>query len=70
MTKTADLRYRPAFVDWKTELEITLIDTGVFDMESIINAINLGGYMNGVGEWRMEKSGDFGRFHVELSEVK
>ena len=70
MTKTADLRYRPAFVDWKTELEVTLIDTGVFDMESIINAINLGGYMNGIGEWRMEKSGDFGRFHVELSEVK
>lgn len=68
MSKTADLRYRPAFVNWKTELEITLIDTGVFNMESIINAINLGGYMNGIGEWRMEKSGDFGRFHVELSE--
>jgi hypothetical protein len=67
-SKTADLRYRPAFVNWKTELEITLIDTGVFNMESVINAINLGGYMNGVGEWRMEKSGDFGRFHVELSE--
>jgi hypothetical protein len=68
ISKTADLRYRPAFVNWKTELEITLIDTGVFNMESIINAINLGGYMNGIGEWRMEKSGDFGRFHVELSE--
>lgn len=67
-TKTSDLRYRPAFVDWKTELEVTLIDTGVFDMQSIIQAINLGGYMNGVGEWRMEKAGDFGRFHVELSE--
>ena len=70
ISKTADLRYRPAFVNWTTELDITLIDTGVFTMESIINAINLGGYMNGVGEWRMEKSGDFGRFHVEISEAK
>lgn len=68
MSKTADLRYRPSFVNWKTDLEITLIDTGVFDMKSIIEAINLGGYMNGVGEWRMEKAGDFGRFHVELAE--
>ena len=66
--KTADLRYRPSYVDWKIDLVITLIDTGTFTMESIINAINLGGYMNGIGEWRMERDGDFGRFHVELSE--
>ena len=68
VSKTADLRYRPAFVDWKIDLVVTLIDTGTFTMESIINAINLGGAMNGIGEWRMERDGDFGRFHVELSE--
>ena len=34
MTKTADLRYRPEFRNWKIDLEITLIDTGVFSMES------------------------------------
>lgn len=67
-TKTADLRYRPAFKNWKIDLNVTLIDTGAYTMESIINAINLGGYMNGIGEWRMEKNGDFGRFHVELTE--
>lgn len=70
LAKTADLRYRPAFVDWKTDLIVTLIDTGTFTMESIINGINLGGYMNGVGEWRMERDGDFGRFHVEVQEVQ
>lgn len=68
--RTADLRYRPAYNNWKVDLYVTLIDTGVFTMESIINAINLGGFMNGVGEWRMERDGDFGRFHVEsLEEV-
>lgn len=66
--KTADLRYRPAFKNWKIDLMVTLIDVGTFTMESIINAINLGGYMNGIGEWRMERDGDFGRFHVELTE--
>lgn len=68
MNKTADLRYRPAFKNWKIDLMVTLIDVGTFTMESIINAINLGGYMNGIGEWRMERDGDFGRFHVELTE--
>lgn len=62
--KAADLRYRPAFRNWKTELEIELIETGTFTMEDIINAFELGGFMNGVGEWRIEKDGEFGCFHV------
>lgn len=69
ISKTSDLRYRPAFTDWKIDLIVTLIDTGTFTMESIINAINMGGYMNGIGEWRMERDGDFGRFHVEMAEA-
>lgn len=65
MTKVADLRYRPCFEDWKIRLKISLIDVGTFTMENIINAIEMGGFMNGIGEWRMERDGDFGRFHVE-----
>ena len=49
---------------------VSLIDVGVFTMESIINAINLGGYMGGIGEWRMERDGDFGHYHVEVSGKK
>lgn len=64
-SKVADLRYRPAFRNWSTELEIELIETGTFSMEDIINAFELGGFMNGVGEWRIEKDGEFGCFHVE-----
>lgn len=66
INKTADLRYRPAFNNWKIRLKISLIETGTFTMESIINGINLGGYMNGIGEWRMERDGDFGHYHVEV----
>ena len=67
--KTADLRYRPAFRNWSTELEIELIETGTFTMEDIISAFALGGFMNGVGEWRVEKDGEFGCFHVESVEM-
>ena len=66
MTKVADLRYRPAFNNWKIRLKISLIEVGTFTMQSIINAIDLGGFMNGIGEWRTERDGDFGRFHVEM----
>ena len=65
MQKVADLRYRPCFEDWKIRLKISLIDVGTFTMENIVNAIEMGGFMNGIGEWRMERDGDFGRFHVE-----
>lgn len=69
--KAADLRYRPAFRNWSTELEIELIETGTFTMEDIISAFDMGGFMNGVGEWRIEKDGEFGCFHVEdVKEVK
>lgn len=65
MTKVADLRYRPCFNNWKIRLTVVLNDVGTFSMENIINAIEMGGFMNGIGEWRMERNGDFGRFHVE-----
>lgn len=64
--KVADLRYRPAFDNWKIRLNVLLTNVGTFDMESVINAINLGGFMNGIGEWRMERDGEFGAYHVEM----
>ena len=32
--------------------------------EQIVNLINTGGFAVGVGEWRPEKNGQFGLFHV------
>lgn len=68
ISKVADLRYRPVFDKWAIRLKLTLIDVGTFTVESILNAIEMGGQMNGIGEWRMEKDGDFGRFHVSLND--
>ena len=64
---TADLRYRAEFKNWRAKLVITHNDNGVFTLEQIINAINLGGFMCGIGEWRPERDGQYGMYHVELS---
>lgn len=62
--RVPDLRYRPSFRKWSVELELSLIKTGMFTLEDIVNAIDMGGFMNGVGEWRTEKDGEFGAYHV------
>ena len=50
---TADLRFRGEFEHW------------YIDFEQILNCINAGGFACGIGEWRPEKDGDNGRYHVE-----
>ena len=65
---TADLRYRAEFPNWKMKAILTYNDNGVFTLEQIINAINLGGFMCGIGEWRPERDGQNGMYHVELTE--
>ena len=62
--RVPDLRYRPSFRKWSIELELSLIKTGMFTMDDIINAIDMSGFMNGIGEWRTEKDGEFGSYHV------
>lgn len=62
---TADLRYRPQFNNWHIDLDIQYNEGFGFDLSVIINALNAGGFTCGIGEWRPEKDGNYGRFHVE-----
>lgn len=64
---TADLRYRPQFNNWYVDIVISYNASGDISLENIINAINAGGYVCGIGEWRPERDGDYGRFHVETA---
>lgn len=61
---TADLRYRAEFKTWSTELNIQY-NAGAVSAEQIANVFNIGGFANGVGDWRPAKDGSFGCFHVE-----
>ena len=61
---TADIRYRGEFRNWSADLNISYNSNGQYSLENIVNIINAGGYVCGLGEWRPEKDGQFGMFHV------
>lgn len=61
---TADIRYRGEFKNWYADLTISYNANGQYSLESIVNIINAGGYVCGVGEWRPERDGQYGMFHV------
>ena len=61
---TADIRYRGEFRNWSADLNISFNENGQYSPEQIVNIINAGGYVCGVGEWRPERDGQYGMFHV------
>jgi hypothetical protein len=63
---TADIRYRGQFWPWWTVLTINH-NSNVMSAEQIMNMLNTAGFAVGVGEWRPEKDGSYGRFHVATS---
>jgi len=63
---TADIRYRPQFPKWATELDITY-NSRALAAEQIVQLFEIAGFAVGVGEWRPEKDGQFGRFKVETA---
>jgi hypothetical protein len=60
---TADLRYRGEFADWHAKL-LVRYNANVLSESQILNIINVAGFAVGVGEWRPEKDGMNGMFHV------
>lgn len=64
---TADLRYRPGFPAWRATLPVRLNDRAL-TLDQLLHLINQAGFSVGVGEWRPEKDGSWGMFHVEAVE--
>lgn len=64
MTKVADIRYRAQIENWEADIPVKFA-SNVISLEQVVNLFNLGGFACGVGEWRNEKNGVFGSFHVE-----
>ena len=59
-----DLRYRPEFKDWSVEITAE-IDADMLTIDNIAMLINRAGFGVGIGEWRPEKGGEFGRFKID-----
>lgn len=63
MQRTPDLRYRAEFWPWCLRLNIGYIDNFI-SAESIFNLLHHAGFRVGLAEWRQEKGGNNGAFHV------
>lgn len=63
----ADIRYRAEFPEWYAIVELKY-NTALYSLEQIINFLNVGGFSVGIGEWRPEKGGHYGSFHIETAE--
>lgn len=64
---TADIRYRGQFDNWYADMTIIFNKNGMYSLEQIVNIINAGGFACGVGEWRPERDGQYGMYHVETT---
>ena len=65
---STDLRYRPLFDEWAFRVSIDY-DADNLTKGDIINLINRVGFGVGIGEWRPEKGGEFGRFEVDTKSL-
>lgn len=61
---TSDIRHRPEFWPWSVNLSVR-VNTRALTMEQLIHLFNQAGFSSGVGEWRPERDGAFGMFHVD-----
>lgn len=64
---TADIRYRGQFVKWSADIAIRY-NASVLSAEQIVHLFNVAGFGIGVGDWRPQKDGSFGLFHVATNE--
>ncbi|MBR7150416.1 MAG: hypothetical protein IKD01_05310 [Oscillospiraceae bacterium] len=68
MSRTPDLRWRPQFTNWYVDLHIRFDADGIYSFQDIVNMLNAGGRYSGIGEYRPEKDGQFGMFHIQPTE--
>lgn len=62
---TADIRFRGEFKIWRAVLPVAY-NAAALSVEQITNLFNIAGFGVGVGEWRPERNGSYGRFHVAV----
>lgn len=58
---TAALRYRGQLKGWSINLKIEF-NANVFSKEMVLNLLETAGFSQGLGEWRPERNGDYGKF--------
>lgn len=59
----ADIRYRGEFKKWSCTFQLRY-NANMIIPEQILNLFNTAGFAIGIGEWRPQRDGAFGMFHV------
>lgn len=67
ISRDPDIRYRAEFWPWAIEFTLAY-DDSIFDGEGTLNLLGRAGFTIGLGEWRQEKGGSNGLFHVASEE--
>lgn len=62
-----DLRYRGEFPEWSAVLTITYV-TSALSQDSVLSLLDAGGMGVGVGEWRPQRSGEYGTYQINTDE--
>jgi len=64
---SADLRYRPMWSSWRVRASF-VVDFENLTPDDVATLVTRAGFGVGLGEWRPEKGGEFGRFEIDTSE--
>ena len=64
INRVADIRFRAEIRNWTAVVPVEF-NSDLFSAQMVVNMFEQGGFAVGVGEWRPEKGGNFGRFHVQ-----
>jgi hypothetical protein len=59
-----DLRYRPQWDEWAVTVEFE-VDGDLLTPDDVATLVDRAGFGVGIGEWRPEKGGEFGRFEID-----
>ncbi len=60
---SGELRYRGIFKEWS--ITVPILITGRISISAVANLLKIAGQCNGIGDWRPECNGLYGRFEVK-----
>lgn len=69
-SRTASIAYRPEYWPWEIAVPISFNATFI-SLDQVINLLSIAGFSVGIGDWRVDKKGNFGTWEVvDVREIR